>query len=60
MAVKDELEKLQQEVSALDAEWKEVWQQFQENDQRQQAAFNVSDDDEECNRIGGNISDFAH
>jgi len=40
LAVKDELEKLQQEVSALDAEWKEVWQQFQENDQRQQAAFN--------------------
>jgi hypothetical protein len=42
LSVKDDLEKLQQEVSALDAEWKEVWQQFQENDQRQQAAFNVS------------------
>ncbi|KAG2187949.1 hypothetical protein INT44_000699 [Umbelopsis vinacea] len=40
LSVKDELQQLQQEVSALDAEWKEVWQKFQENDQRQQAAFN--------------------
>jgi hypothetical protein len=42
LAVKDELETLQQQVSALDAEWKEVWERFQDSDQRQQAAFNVS------------------
>jgi len=42
LAVKDELETLQQQVSALDAEWKEVWERFQDSDQCQQAAFNVS------------------
>jgi ABC-type Fe3+/spermidine/putrescine transport system ATPase subunit len=42
LAAKDDLVKLQEEVSALDAEWKEHWQRYQESDQQQQAAFNVS------------------
>ncbi|KAG2177935.1 hypothetical protein INT43_003182 [Umbelopsis isabellina] len=40
LGVKDDLVKLQEEVSALDAEWKEHWQRYQESDQQQQAAFN--------------------
>ncbi|KAM3584009.1 hypothetical protein VKS41_003978 [Umbelopsis sp. WA50703] len=40
LAAKDDLVKLQEEVSALDAEWKEHWQRYQESDQQQQAAFN--------------------
>lgn len=42
LGVKDDLVKLQEDVSALDAEWKEHWQRYQESNQQQQAAFNVS------------------